>query len=133
MSNNIYFYRSVSLSSGEGRGEVAQQVYLTPSLSGFPYNLSFGLAASTIILHFRLKVSCRNWKLILTLKTKIMKTLELEKFGLKELDRSEMQINGGWVWQAFQAAAAVATAVIYVYNNWDDFESGFSEGRAAAK
>jgi hypothetical protein len=58
-----------------------------------------------------------------------MKTLELESMGLKELNRKEMQTNGGWI----QAALAIGAAFIYVYNNWDDFTAGFSEGMAAAK
>jgi hypothetical protein len=55
-----------------------------------------------------------------------MKTLELEGFGLQELDRKEMQTNGGW----WQAALAIVGAAIYIYNNAGDLADGFSEGRA---
>lgn len=44
---------------------------------------------------------------------------------MKELTEKEcMEMNGGYV----QFVIAVASAAIYLYNNWDDFAEGFNEG-----
>lgn len=51
--------------------------------------------------------------------------VNLESYGVQELNINEInETSGGWVW------IAVAGAVIYVYNNWGDFEKGFKEGVA---
>jgi lactobin A/cerein 7B family class IIb bacteriocin len=48
---------------------------------------------------------------------------------MKELSKNElMEVEGGW----WQAALAALGAIIYVYNNWDDFVAGFEQGVAEA-
>ncbi|MDD3567363.1 MAG: class IIb bacteriocin, lactobin A/cerein 7B family [Bacteroidales bacterium] len=54
-----------------------------------------------------------------------MKELSLNNLGVQELDAREMvEVDGGFAW------IAVVGAIIYVYNNWDDFAEGFKEGVA---
>lgn len=54
-----------------------------------------------------------------------MKNLELEGFGLVEMEKENMaNMNGGW----FQAALAITGAAIYLYNEGGDFIKGFKEG-----
>lgn len=61
--------------------------------------------------------------------------METNKFNVRELSLSEQtQLNGGFfgIDDAIVAAAlsciAVLGAVIYVYNNKEDFVEGFKEG-----
>ncbi|MFM8911378.1 MAG: hypothetical protein ACKOE6_00475 [Flammeovirgaceae bacterium] len=62
-----------------------------------------------------------------------MKNLELHDMKLVELTPEEASAQaGGWFWHAFQAAVAVIGAVIYIYNNADDFVAGWNEGKKEA-
>lgn len=54
-----------------------------------------------------------------------MKNLELNKLGVSELTDNELlEANGGW----WQAALAIASAAIYLYNEGHDFIEGVKEG-----
>jgi hypothetical protein len=59
----------------------------------------------------------------LTLKTKIMKTLELENFELIEMTQVEMrELDGGKLWESI---------IMSLIDNWDEFKAGVSAGFAA--
>jgi hypothetical protein len=62
-----------------------------------------------------------------------MKTLELSKLDVIELTDVECEReNGGWVWQAIEAAVLVISVGIYIYNNAGDFAAGWNEGKKAS-
>lgn len=51
---------------------------------------------------------------------------DLNEFGVQEMNLSELKReNGG---HPILAAIAIIGAGIYVYNNWDDFCEGVSDG-----
>lgn len=55
-----------------------------------------------------------------------MKNLDLNAMGVVEMGEVERRnANGGNPWALY---LAIAGAVIYVYNNWDDFTDGVKEG-----
>lgn len=64
-----------------------------------------------------------------------MKSLELEKFGVQELDAKEMkEIEGGSLWGLFKEAVDLAaTAVETIWNAGSDIYNGLSAGYAAGK
>lgn len=55
-----------------------------------------------------------------------MKNLDLNVYGVQEMNAVEMKkTNGGIAWGL---VLAIAGAAIYVYNNADDFVDGVKEG-----
>jgi hypothetical protein len=60
-----------------------------------------------------------------------MKNLDLNAFGVKEMNRHEMmEADGGF---GLLAAITIIGAAIYVYNNLGDFVEGVKEGYQANK
>ncbi len=56
----------------------------------------------------------------------------LENYGVVSLDCREMkETDGGCL--GLGLALGVIGACIYVYNGWDDFAAGFSEGYASTQ
>lgn len=54
-----------------------------------------------------------------------MRKLELENFGVQEMDAKEMQaIDGGGLWLAALGAALIISAI----DNFGDIRAGFSDG-----
>lgn len=58
---------------------------------------------------------------------RFMKKLELQNFGVQELDAKEIrEVGGGLPW--WLPAAAVVGLVISAVNNFGDIREGFSDG-----
>ena len=54
-----------------------------------------------------------------------MEKKEFYKYDVIPLNEKDSKtINGGWI----TTAIAIASAIIYIYNNGDDFIEGFKEG-----
>ena len=57
-----------------------------------------------------------------------MEHLDLEQLGVQEMNAREIKETDGGFLQIIAGAIAIAGAIIYIYNNADDFVEGFNEG-----
>ena len=58
-------------------------------------------------------------------REKIMNTLDLNAYGVQEMNKQEMVETDGGLWKALFIAAAV-----HIYNNWDVARDAFRAGAA---